>query len=95
MQKCPFRWTRWIGVPFLFGARDEHAVAHEAGVVHDDVEAAEGLDGGLHERAGRGEVGDVGAVRDRLAAEAADLLDDFVRRLRTSRRGRRSRRRGR
>ena len=68
------------GVPLLLGTRHEHAVAHEAGVVHDDVEAAEGVDRGLHERTGRREVGDVGAVRDRLPAEAADLLDDFVRR---------------
>ena len=77
-QKWPFRWTRTHRVPLLFGGADEHAVAHEAGVVDDHVEAAEGVERRLHERAGAVPVGDVVAVGDRLAAGGADLVDDLA-----------------
>ena len=79
MQKWPFRWTRSTASHSSSEHDHEHAVAHEAGVVHHDVEAAEGVERRLHERAGLREVRDVGAVRDRLAAGGADLLDDLVR----------------
>ena len=56
-------------VPLVLARREEHAVAHEARVVHEDVEPAEGVDRGLHERARALPVGDVVGVGDRLAAQ--------------------------
>ena len=59
-------------------ARDhEHAVAHDAGVVHDHVEPAEGVDGRADEALGALPVGDVVAVDDGLAAGGHDLVDDL------------------
>ena len=60
---------------------DEHAVAEDAGVVHDDVERAERGDRRFDDVRRGVEVGDVVGVGDRLAAERADLLDDLVHRL--------------
>ena len=37
-------------VPLFLARREQHAVAHEAGVVDEHVEAAERVDRGLHER---------------------------------------------
>ena len=67
-------------VPLVLLHVHEHAVAEDPGVVDEDVEAAEALDRRLHHAFGAGEVGDVLAVRDRLAAERLDLADDVVRR---------------
>ncbi len=52
----------------------DRAVAHDAGVVHEDVELARSVDRLLHHRAGGVVVGDVGVVGHRLAAP---LLDDL------------------
>ena len=81
------------GVPLLLGGVHQHPVAHEAGVVDQDVEAAERVDRLLHHRRGLLEVGDVGAVGDGLAAQRLDLGDDLVGRLagRLPRRSRRCR----
>src|SRR5262249_6738487 len=66
-------------VPLLDAAVHEHAVAQDAGVVDDGVEAAEGLERLLHERAGLLEVGDVAAVHDRPAAALLDRRDHLLR----------------
>ena len=64
------------GVPLLLGGVDQHPVADEAGVVDEDVEAAERVDCLLHHRLGLGEVGDIGTVGHRLTAERLDLGHD-------------------
>ena len=61
-------------VPLLLGHVHEHAVAEDPGVVDEDVEAPERVDRLLHHLARLREVGDVRAVRDRLAAGGLDLL---------------------
>jgi hypothetical protein len=59
-------------VPLLFAAAHEHAVAHEAGVVHHHVQPPEGGHGLVHQRLGLCPVGHVGAVGKRLAAHGLD-----------------------
>ena len=61
-------------VPLLLGHRHEHAVAQDAGVVHEHVEASEGVDGGAHQRLATGPAGDVVVRRDGFASAGADLL---------------------
>src|SRR4030095_620621 len=68
------------GVPLLLRAAHEHAVAHEAGVVDDDVAAAEGVERRAHQRARPPAIADVRAVRDGRAAALADLLHHLLRR---------------
>ena len=69
-------------VPLLLRHREDHPVAQDAGVVHEHVELAEGVDGLLHHGAGLLEVGDVGAVHHGLAAHRLDLGDHLVGRAR-------------
>ena len=65
-------------VPLVLGHVGEHAVAQDAGVVDDDVEPAEGLDGLVdHLLRGR-EVAHVGAVDRRFAAHRLDLVDHLL-----------------
>jgi hypothetical protein len=66
------------GVPLLLGGVDEHPVAHEPGVVDEDVETTERVDRLLHHRRGSLEVGDVGTVHDGLAPTRLDLGDDLM-----------------
>ena len=49
------------------------------GVVHQDVEAAEGLDGRVDQSLRPAEVADVVAVRDGFATHRLDLFDDVRR----------------
>ena len=51
-QKCPRRCTLIVASHSSTVRADEHAVAHEPGVVDDDVEAAEVLDGRVDRCAG-------------------------------------------
>ena len=67
-------------VPLVLFHVHEHPVAQDAGVVDEDVEPAERVDRVLDEAAGAGEVGDVLAVGDGLAARGLDLGDDLLRR---------------
>ena len=53
----------------------------DARVVHQDVDPAEGVEGGLHDGGGAGLVGDVGEARHRLATGIGDLGHDLLRRL--------------
>ena len=62
------------GVPLLLGHRHEHAVAQDAGVVDEHVEAPEGVDRRAHQRLAAGPAGDVVVRRDGFAAGGADLL---------------------
>ena len=77
--KWPLRWTAITLSHSSSVMLIEHPVAQDAGVVDEDVEAPERVDGGLHHLACLREVCDVGAVRDRLAAGCLDLLDDLLR----------------
>ncbi|MNP49439.1 hypothetical protein D3C76_1436230 [compost metagenome] len=63
------------GVPVGLGHAGEHAIATDAGVVHQHVQVAEGLDGLAHDVAGGGVAGDVAVVGDGFTALGADLGD--------------------
>ena len=67
------------GVEFLFAGVGEHPVADDARVVDQDVEPAEGVDGGLDQAFGLRPVGDVGAAGDGFATGGGDLVDDALR----------------
>ena len=66
------------GVELLLAGVGQHPVAHDAGVVHQHVQAAEGVDGGLDQAGGLIPVGDVGAVGDGFASGGGDLVDDAL-----------------
>ena len=57
---------------------EDHRVADDPGVVHEDVELAERLDRGVDHLAGALEVGHVAVVRHRVAAALLDQLYDDV-----------------
>ena len=65
-------------VQFFLTHIEDHAVAQDAGVVDDDIEPAEGIDGLLDHLLAGGEVGHVGVVGGRLAAGLLDLRDDLL-----------------
>ncbi len=54
----------------------ERLVAEDAGIVDDDVDRAEGFDGGRHDGGPSFGSGDRVGVGDRLTAESLDLVDD-------------------
>ena len=56
----------------------EDAVAQEARIVHDTVEAAEGVQRGLDDAVGRGHLGDAVAIGHRLAAALTDDPDGVL-----------------
>ena len=64
--------------PFFGRHLERGLVAQDAGVVDQDVEAAERLHRGADDLFGGGEGADRPLVRDRLAAGAPDLLDHAV-----------------
>jgi hypothetical protein len=66
------------GVPFLDRHVDEHAVAQDAGIVHQHVDRPEGVDRRLDEAPRPVVVRDVVAVGDGLAPHGADLVDHFA-----------------
>jgi hypothetical protein len=61
-------------VPLGFGHVDDHAVAQDAGVVHEHVQVTEGLDGLVDQALRAFPIGDVVAVDDRLAPHRLDVL---------------------
>jgi hypothetical protein len=65
-------------VPLRLAHVGEHAVTEDAGVVDQDVEPAEGLDGGRDEPLGAVPVADVIGVGDGLAAHGLDLVHDVL-----------------
>ena len=66
-------------IPLRLAHVREHAVAEDASVVDEDVEATERIDGGLDEAFGSVPIADVVAVGDRLPTHGLDLGDDIVR----------------
>ena len=66
------------GVPVVLVHVEDHPVAQDARVVHEDVETPEGVDRLLHHVAGAREVGDVVEVGDRLAAAGTDDRGNVV-----------------
>ena len=67
------------GIPFLLARGEHHPIAEEPRVVHEHVEATEGVDRGVDEAVGAVPVGDVVGVRDRLTAGGDDLVDHLLR----------------
>src|SRR3984893_14795594 len=65
-------------VEILFAHVEDHAVAQDAGVVDRDVELAEVVQRALDDALGGLEIADALEVGDRLAAEAADFLDNVL-----------------
>ena len=65
-------------IPLLLRHVEEHAIAQDAGHVHDDVETAVRVDGLRDHRAHRSVVGDVGVVGAAGAAGGLDLVDDLT-----------------
>ena len=63
------------GVPILLRGLEQRAIAQDAGVVHQDVDAAEGIDGGGDDRRRGRRLADRLQARHRLAAGGADLGD--------------------
>ncbi len=76
--KVPLRWTAEDRVEILLAHVEDHAVAKDAGVVHHDVELAEVVQRALDDALGGFEIANALEIRDRLAAEAADLLDHVL-----------------
>ena len=66
-------------VPVGFAHREHHAISQDAGVVDEDVQSAEGVDGLVDHVPGGVEVADISAVHHCLAAHGPDLLDHLAR----------------
>jgi hypothetical protein len=66
-------------VPLLFRHGEHHPVPQDPGVVHDDVEATEVVDGLAHQLLGSRPVADVVGVGHCLTAEGRDLVDHLLR----------------
>src|SRR5262249_38046569 len=62
------------GVELLLAGVGHHPVAHDAGVVHQDVESTEAVDGGLHEGGRCVPVRDVGSVGAGFATGRGDFV---------------------
>ena len=67
-------------VPVLVRHLVEDDIAQDAGIVHHDIDLAEGLDRFLHHRAGLDRIGHGAEIRHRLAARMLDLANDLARR---------------
>src|SRR6202042_2226351 len=65
------------GIPLLHRGTHEHAVAHEAGVVHHHVQTAKVLQRRGDDAPGAVPFRDVVAAGDRLPAERTDLRNHF------------------
>ncbi|MOA20137.1 hypothetical protein D3C78_1405620 [compost metagenome] len=66
------------GVPLLVGHLLDHVVPGVAGVVDDDVDAAEAFHRGLDEAVGEVRSGDAAHAGDGFAAGGADFRDHFL-----------------
>ena len=65
-------------IPLVGLSGHEHPVAHDAGVVHQGVEATEGVDGGGDQRLGSVPVGDIVGARHRSPTAGDDLVDHLL-----------------
>ena len=68
------------GIPVALVHVEQHPVAEDPGIVDEDVESSEGVDGRVHERVRTVPVGHVVGVGDGLSAGGANLVDDGLRR---------------
>jgi hypothetical protein len=68
------------GVPFLLAGVRQHPVPDDTGVVHQDVQATEGVHRGLDQACRAVPLRDVGPARDGFAAHRGDFVDDLLRR---------------
>ena len=68
------------GVELLLAGVGDHPVPHDAGVIDQDVEPAEGVDGGRDQPGGLIPVGHVGATGDGFASGGGDFVHDGLRR---------------
>ena len=66
------------GIPLLLGHREDHPIPEDACVVDEHVEAAEGLEGLVHQAFGTVPRADVVGVGHRLAALGLDLGHHLV-----------------
>jgi hypothetical protein len=67
------------GVELVLARVGDHPVADDAGIVHQNVQAAEGFDGGCDQAGRLVPVGDVGSVGDGFPAGRGDLVDHGLR----------------
>ena len=81
MNQAPLRFWLTIAVPLLARPGFGRLVDAAAGVVHQDVDAAELAEGGGDQGLARALVGHVGGHDKRLPAEAADRLGRFLQQL--------------
>ena len=65
-------------VPVRLAHREDHAVPEDASIVDQDVEATKGVHGLIDHGFGFGEIRDVCAVDDCLAAHRLDLFDNLL-----------------
>jgi hypothetical protein len=73
-QEMPAQVYPDDGVPLFVGHRKQHAVAQHTRLVHEDVQAAEMLDGSGEQGIRGGTLGNVAGSQDRLSARRLDLL---------------------
>ena len=66
--EVPFEVHAHDSVPLGLARVREHAIEHEARVVHDGIELAKGVDRAAHQLFCAREVSDIGRARDRLTA---------------------------
>ena len=64
-------------IPLVFGHREAHGISQESSVVDDDVELAEGVEGGFDESAGGVPVGDVTLVSNGGPTAGGDCRCDL------------------
>jgi len=65
-------------IPLLLAHVEDHPVAEDAGVVHEDIDAAELIDGGLDDVLAAVHRGDRVVVGDGFVAFRHDLGDDLI-----------------
>lgn len=74
----PFEVDMDDGIPFVFGHIEQGSIAEDPGVIDQDIEASEVVDGGIDEGLSDGEGADGIGVGDGLTAGLSDFFDDGV-----------------
>src|SRR5437868_1189406 len=73
--EAAFQVHRQYGVEVFLGHLHHRSVTHDAGVVDQDVDTAEVVDGALDDALRSAEIGDRIVIRNRLAAELLNFFD--------------------